>query len=80
VVEVEFGVGSWLKAFIEMGVERTCGIDGDYVNRDALLIAAEAFVAKDLTRLEISGRYDLAISVEVAEHLSEKAGGVWSAR
>ena len=28
------GLRSWLKAFIESGVERTCGIDGDYVNRE----------------------------------------------
>ena len=75
VVDVGCGLGSWLKAFIESGVERTCGIDGDYVSRDALLIPPEDFVAKDLTRpFEIPGSYDLAISVEVAEHLSEKAG------
>jgi len=75
VVDVGCGLGSWLKAFIEMAVGRTCGIDGDYVNRDALLIAREAFVARDLTKpFEIPGRYDLAISVEVAEHLSDKAG------
>jgi hypothetical protein len=75
VVDVGCGLGSWLKAFIESGVERSCGIDGNYVNRDALLIPPGSFVSKDLTRpFEIPGSYDLAISVEVAEHLSEKAG------
>jgi hypothetical protein len=76
VVDVGCGVGSWLKAFIESGVKRTCGIDGDYVDRDALLIPPETFVPRDLTQpFEIPGAYDLAISVEVAEHLSAKAGG-----
>src|SRR5262245_16248653 len=75
VVDVGCGLGSWLKAFIEAGAERICGIDGDCVNRDALLIPPETFVGKDLTRpFEIPGAFDLAISVEVAEHLSDEAG------
>lgn len=46
------------------------GIDGNYVNRDRLLFDRSEFVAADLSRsFEIDGHYDLAICVEVAEHL-----------
>ena len=58
-----------------MGIDQICGIDGGYVNRQNLLIPQTKFIPKDLSRpFEIPGRYDLAVSLEVAEHLSRKAG------
>ena len=75
VVDVGCGLGAWLRAFSEVGIEHICGIDGDYVNRQNLLIPSAKFIAQDLSRpFEIPGRYDLAMSLEVAEHLSGKAG------
>lgn len=70
VVDVGCGVGTWLSVFREAGVTDVCGIDGDYVRRDALLFPEEAFVAADLAQgIPLDRKFDLAVSVEVAEHL-----------
>jgi glycosyltransferase involved in cell wall biosynthesis/GT2 family glycosyltransferase len=70
VVDVGCGRGTWLKAAGECGAKELLGLDGDYLDRDALLIDARNFQACDLAkRIELPKRFDLAISVEVAEHL-----------
>jgi SAM-dependent methyltransferase len=69
-VDVGCGVGTWLSVLSERGVATIRGLDGAWVRRDLLTIPAESFVAVDLTkRIPQSERFDLAISVEVAEHL-----------
>lgn len=80
VVDVGCGIGAWVKAFAEHGVS-AIGIDGDYVERRQLLIAEDRFIPHDLnSELDVvelcrrhgeaeSGRFGLAISLEVAEHL-----------
>src|SRR5579864_3911534 len=71
IVDVGCGVGSWLKCAQDLGVEDILGIDGDYVDRSRLLIDPVQFRALDLNeRIEVDRRFDLAISIEVAEHLS----------
>lgn len=76
VVDVGCGSGSWLHVFSERGVGRILGFDGDWVPRDKLLIPAESFVSIDLSKdvPAVTG-YDLAISLEVAEHLPETMAG-----
>lgn len=75
VVDVGCGRGAWLRAFHEIGVDLIQGLDGDYVDRDALLIPREAFVPADLAQLtELPGAYDLAICLEVLEHLTPQSG------
>jgi SAM-dependent methyltransferase len=70
VVDVGCGVGTWLRAFSENGVTVLRGLDGDYVSRAKLQINADCFVAVDLKRsFEIDGYYDLAVCLEVAEHV-----------
>ena len=57
-------------SFASSGVRRVLGIDGDYLNRDQLLIPADCFLAADLSNPPpIEERFDLAICLEVAEHL-----------
>jgi SAM-dependent methyltransferase len=83
VIDVGCGPGAWLAECASLGVRRVVGVDGDYVDRRGLLFPAERFVAADLptvTAGELSarlpageGRFDLAISVEVAEHLPAAA-------
>lgn len=80
-VDVGCGIGGWVKAFAENGVNGA-GVDGAYVERSQLLIPEGHFVAHDLNReLDVAdlcarfgdketGRFDLAISLEVAEHLA----------
>lgn len=70
VVDVGCGSGNWLAAFRENGVKDVRGIDGSYVNRDKLAIPQENFVTADLREpLQADRAFDLAMSVEVAEHL-----------
>ena len=48
------------------------GVDGPWVQRDKLLSSSIDFRAVDLEHLTaLEGKYDLCISLEVAEHLSE---------
>ena len=77
VVDVGCGTGLWLSVFAQRGVPDVLGIDGDYVDRGRLRIAAERFMPADLSRpLRLDRRFDLAISLEVAEHLPpERAPG-----
>ncbi len=70
VLDVGCGRGAWLRAFSESGVKEVRGVDGDYVERDKLLVPADRFMPLDLRRPErLEGRYDLAVCLEVAEHL-----------
>src|SRR5204862_3532668 len=74
VLDVGCGLGTWLAAFAEAGVADFLGMDGDYVDRAKLKIPAERFRAADLTNPPSPGRtFDLAVCLEVAEHLPEKA-------
>jgi SAM-dependent methyltransferase len=75
VVDVGCGSGVWLSEFISAGVEDVLGVDGDYVARDRLSIPAAAFHPHDLREaLRLPRRFDLAVSVEVAEHLPPERG------
>lgn len=66
-VDVGCGEGWWALEFAKLG-SRVVGLDGAYVAGSPLV---ERFVAADLDRtLPLIGRFDLALSLEVAEHLS----------
>jgi len=79
VIDVGCGIGTWLKPFADLGVQRVVGLDGDYVDRDQLLIPPSSFLSCNLDapidiaelgrRIGSSERFDLAISLEVGEHL-----------
>lgn len=77
VVDVGCGLGTWLAAFMERGVVDVDGYDGAYVDRSGLLIPRDRFHAVDLTiRLPLARRYDLAVCLEVGEHLPDGAAPV----
>jgi len=68
---VDFGAGrgTWLKAARELGVSRLRGIEGPWVRQDIAGSGLE-YSHQDLNdRVALDGRFDLALSVEVAEHL-----------
>jgi SAM-dependent methyltransferase len=70
VIDVGCGDGSWLKVFKEYGIEEIIGIDGNYINEDILVIPKEYFIPCDLkSPIEIKKKFDLVVSLEVAEHL-----------
>lgn len=72
VVDVGCGLGTWLAVFKQQGAA-VVGVDGSYVQKDMLYIDAKEFVEADLEHESIASgdeRFDLAVSLEVAEHLS----------
>ena len=72
VVDVGCGRGTWLKAFREAGAKRLVGLDGNWNSQDNIVDDAVSFTAVDLNRplpAPAGGRFDLAMSLEVAEHL-----------
>src|SRR5580658_2182035 len=71
VLDVGCGRGAWLSEFKEQGIEKVVGLDGDYIKPSTLLFPADCFHPTDLSgEFEIpAGRFDLAICLEVAEHL-----------
>jgi SAM-dependent methyltransferase len=77
VLDIGCGYGAWLSAFEELGVQDAWGVDGSYVDPSALDFPAERFVAADLEAglpPQIACRsFDLAVCLEVAEHLSKDA-------
>src|SRR3954464_13376223 len=73
VLDIGCGVGTWLRAFKDNGVDDVIGVDGAYVSAASLLIPPQQFRAHDLTReVVLDRRFDLAMSLEVAEHLPEE--------
>ena len=74
VIDVGCAIGEWLQVFREHGVEDIRGIDGDYVKEETLLIPPDRFESRDLRgRINIDRRFDVAMSLEVAEHLPESS-------
>lgn len=69
VIDVGCGEGWWASAFAAAGCE-VIGVDGAHVAAGQVL--DDRFVSHDLTRPlpgHLAGRFDLAVTLEVAEHL-----------
>ena len=74
-VDVGCGLGAWVRAALEKGVEDITGVDGEYVPRSLLKFPPERFVARNLLLpLNLPRRFDIAICLEVAEHLPPERG------
>jgi Methyltransferase domain len=73
---VDFGSGSglWLREFSNAGVDKIQGYDGPWIKTEDLHIPPECFTHRDLTTpISVDKRFDLAVSLEVAEHLPNRA-------
>lgn len=75
VVDVGCGRGSWLSVWGEFGVQRLVGIDGPWNRQELMANPTIEFRATNLEQpLSLEERFDLAMSIEVVEHLSPSAG------
>jgi SAM-dependent methyltransferase len=75
VVDIGCGTGTWLREFKALGVTRILGLDGPWVTPDLLQISSSEFRSIDLAGpFSVTDKFDLALSLEVAEHLNAAAG------
>lgn len=70
VVDLGCGRGAWLKAFHESGSSEVVGFDGDWNSQSNMIDKNISFYPVDLnSKIEFDRKFDLAMSLEVAEHL-----------
>jgi len=70
VVDVGCGWGTWLTAFKKQGVLNLHGVDGPWNSQDKMIDDDIVFTGIDLNYPPLKfKRFDLAMSLEVAEHL-----------
>ncbi len=71
VIDVGCGIGAWLREF---QLEDMLGVEGTWVNDKKLLVPKEKLVNHDLNKpLRLPRRYDIALCLEVGEHLPESS-------
>ncbi len=72
VLDVGCGTGTWLRAFEENGVKEYMGIDGEHLSIEKLQVPSKNFLIVDLISVwSLKRKFDLVVSLEVAEHLPE---------
>lgn len=77
---VEFGCGHahWLEAAQRAGIVDVKGLDGPWTELDQLRIPRELFEVADLEKpVDLKRKFELAICMEVGEHLHEAAAKVF---
>jgi SAM-dependent methyltransferase len=73
-VDFGCGVGTWLSVLKRLGVNEIRGYDGSWGKKELLKIPQEYFTEIELDKeILVDKKYDMAISVEVAEHLPEQS-------
>jgi len=75
VCDVGTGIGTWLRAAHELGKVALVGFDGPWAIEHPARCTAATFFPVDLNEtITVTDRFDLVISVEVAEHLDPARG------
>lgn len=76
VVDWGCGIGTWLSVFKKSGIQDVCGYDGQWVENVNNYFEKDGFTPLDFSnisyKIKLDRKYDLAICLEVAEHLSEE--------
>lgn len=77
VLDVGCGMGTWLAVAHDMGITDIQGIEGKWLDAAHLEIPQSQILACDLEKgFSLSRRFDLALCLEVGEHLHERAADV----
>lgn len=73
VIDFGCGIGAWLEAAHTLGATRLVGIEGEWIRNTDTLIDKDLIRIADLATMPpfFAKDFDLAISIEVAEHLPE---------
>lgn len=73
VIDIGCGTGEWLKVWsADFGITDYKGVEGPYVKNEFIKIDPDKLVLHDLKQAYTENRkYDLAMSLEVGEHLPE---------
>lgn len=78
IVDFGCGVGTWLSIFKKKGVKEVLGLDFNEVDLSHFLISETEFNRQDLRKpIRLKKKYDLAMSIEVAEHIEEKYSDIF---
>ncbi len=77
IIDIGCGLGHWLKIAKDKGVDDIMGYDGHYVNTKALKIPKAHFQRHDFQYPLQTKKFDLAITIEVAEHLPREKAKVF---
>lgn len=75
-LDVGCGLGAWLQVAERHGISDCLGLDGSWIEQAQLRIERKRFRAVDLERpFDLKRRFDLVVSLEVAEHLPGECAG-----
>jgi SAM-dependent methyltransferase len=78
VLDVGCGDGRWLACFKSSGVPSIYGVDGEWTDQEHLLIDKAEFTVRDLSKsFDLGKRFDIAISLEVAEHVDAECSALF---
>jgi SAM-dependent methyltransferase len=75
VIDFGCGIGAWLQAAADLGATTVVGVEGEWIRDTPTLIEKELITVADLATAppRYQKQFDLAITIEVAEHLPESA-------
>ncbi len=72
VLDVGCGIGVWLSTARSLGINNVFGVDGPWLKKEMLRVEKECVQILDLEQsFSLKKRFDLVMSIEVAEHLTE---------
>ncbi|MFZ4770366.1 MAG: class I SAM-dependent methyltransferase [Ferruginibacter sp.] len=79
VVDIGCGVGFWLKVWKnDLNVNDVLGVEGAYVSEEIFQMGKQYLKNADLKLpLDLNRKYDLVMSMEVAEHIPEECADVF---